>query len=244
MGSIDKALQALTLLAGEGQAGLPLAAVAERTGVHKTTAHRTLSALCYRRFVVQDPATGHYALGPAAAALGGRRNDHPKLVVLMGPALQALCNATGELVHLGVMEGGQVVYLDKVEPARPIRVWSAVGASRPAARTAMGRALLAACDPDEQVVRAYQAGAGDGSPFDLGRVLAATHRQGYATEREENEAGIACLGVPLWHHGSPVAAISVTAPVERMTPERVTELHRSLSDVVPPLLPVGYQVGF
>jgi DNA-binding IclR family transcriptional regulator len=69
--------------------------------------------------------------------------------------------------------------------------------------------------------------------------LESARRSGYAWEQEENEPGIACLGVPLLRDGIAVAAISVTAPTERMTAKRRKQWVKQFSATLPPLLPDG-----
>ena len=70
-------------------------------------------------------------------------------------------------------------------------------------------------------------------------VLERARARGYATEDQENEVGISCVAVPLLRSGSAVAAVSVTAPAERMTPARVERLHEQIRSVLPPLLPAA-----
>jgi len=233
--SVDRALQVLTTLAEAGPRGLVLADLAARTGVHKTTVHRTLAALRQRDFVTQVPG-GAYALGGAAVALGETYLAGDNLAVLLHPALVALSQEVAELVHLGVLVGTEVVYLDKVEPDRPVRVWSQVGRAIPAARTALGRALLAFRGTDRAALARYVA------PADAARVWAAlesARTTGRAVEDQENEPGIGCVAVPVLRGGVPVAAVSVTAPVERLDDERVVEVHARMRAVLPPLLPAG-----
>jgi len=225
--AVDKALRALEVLSDAGPAGLPLGALAASLGLNKSSVHRTLAALAHRGYV-DRAADGGYRLGSAALALGATWAPAEHLPALVHPALVALCEASEELVHLGVLVGGDVLYLDKVEPERPVRVWSAVGRRRPAARTALGRALLAL-------------GGGpvpDATPAD-DAAIARAREVGYAVEREENEPGIACVGVALLRAGAPVGAVSVTVPAERMSPDRPAELARLAHAVVPPLLPPG-----
>ena len=154
----------------------------------------------------------------------------------------ALCDVADELVHLGVLVGTHVVYLDKVEPERSVRVWSAVGRRSPAVTTALGRALLAFRGTDRSMLPTYARAAGDVAGADPARVwevLEAARARGYATEDQENEAGISCVAVPLLRSGVAVAAVSVTAPSDRMSPERVAWLHEQVRTVLPPLLPAG-----
>lgn len=240
--AVDRALLVLEALAPAGPRGVGLAELASTLGVHKTTLHRVLAALRYRGFVAQDPASGAYLLGAGATRLADDFLGEENLPVLLHPALVALCAATDELVHLGVLSGGHVVYLDKVEPERPVRVWSAVGRRSPAVTTALGRALLAHRGTDRVMLTGYVRAAGVARVVDaehVWSVLEQARARGYATEEQENEVGISCVAVPLLRSGSAIAAVSVTAPAERMTPDRVEALHAVLREVLPPLLPAG-----
>lgn len=261
--AVDRALLALQALARAGAQGLSLAELATQLGLHKTTVHRSLQALRFRGFVSQDPTTGSYLLGPSSTQLGDDFLSDENLPMLLHPALVALSGAVDELVHLGVLSGTHVVYVDKVEPERPVRVWSAVGRRSPAVRTALGRALLAYRGTDRVALGGYvhaadeqrAAGAASGAagpvpaeapasddPGSFDRAWAALESardRGYATEREENEPGISCVAVPLLRSGSAIAAVSLTAPAERMTTERIGWLHTRMRDVLPPLLPAG-----
>ncbi|MGC5167203.1 IclR family transcriptional regulator [Luteimicrobium sp. DT211] len=225
--AVDKALRALEALSDAGPDGLPLGPLAESLDLHKSSVHRTLAALAHRGYVDRSP-DGAYRLGAAALALGATWAPAEHLPALVHPALVALCEAGEELVHLGVLVGTDVLYLDKVEPERPVRVWSAVGRRRPAARTALGRALLALGGDLPP----------DATPADDAAVARA-RRLGYAVEQEENEPGIACVGIALVRAGVPVGALSVTVPAERMGADRPAELARLAHEVVPPLLPPG-----
>ncbi len=242
LGSVDKALLALEQLAAAGPGGLALGALAADLGLNKTSLHRTLSALRFRGYADQDPGTGAYRLGPAATALGDTFLGEENLPALLGPVLTAVCEASGELVHLGVLSGPEIVYLDKVEPARAVRVWSAIGRRRPAATTALGRSLLAFRTVDHSAMSWYATTTGDTGTTtitadSLWDTLSAARAAGYSTETEENEPGISCLAVPLLRAGQAVAALSVTAPADRMGPGRHRELARIVRSVAPPLLP-------
>ena len=245
--AVDRALLILDALAEAGAAGSSLAGLAAALGLNKSTVHRALAALRYRDFVTQDHATGAYVLGPASIALHDSYFDDDQLALLLHPALVALSAATSELVHLGVLNGAHVLYIDKVEPQRSVRVWSAVGRRRPAAATALGRAMLAYRGTTGQMLDGYVEAArsdaeGPTAPVTTDRlrqVLDDARSSGYAVEREENEPGISCLAVPLLRAGTPVGAVSITAPAERMTDERYRWLHEEMRRVLPPLLPAG-----
>jgi DNA-binding IclR family transcriptional regulator len=239
LGGVDKALLALDTLAGFGAAGAPLATLAQAVGVSKPTLHRTLAALRHRGYAEQTP-DGAYRLGPSALALGSTYLAEENLPTLLHPALTALSERVDELVHLGVLAGREVVYLDKVEPQRAVRVWSAVGRRRVAATTALGRALLSVQELDDAAIDRL-AGA-DTSARRLRQVLASTRTDGVAGETEENEPGIACIAVPLLRAGRPVAAVSITAPVERLRGAARAERIDALRSTLPGLLPAGLTV--
>jgi len=235
--SVDKALLALQELSRAGREGLALQDLATALDLNKTSLHRTLAALRFRGFVDQSPQDGRYVLGAAASALSSAFFADENLPALLRGALVALCSETDELVHLGVLSGAEILYLDKVEPARAVRVWSAVGRRQPAATTALGRAILAHGPLDTAAVRWY---AGDRLDADrLHEILDVARERGYATESEENEAGISCLAVPLLRDGAPLAAVSITAPADRMTDARRARLARTVATTVAPLLPAG-----
>ncbi|WP_029252327.1 IclR family transcriptional regulator [Paraoerskovia marina] len=208
LGSVDKALLALEVLAPLGPDGLSLGEIARRLDVAKPTVHRTLASLAHRGYVQNDE--GRYRLGPAAIALSTAYYAEENLPTLMRPALEAARDELHELVHLGAPAGAdEVIYLDKVEPSRPLRVWSAVGRRIPAQTSALGRALR-------------------------------TGRS--AEEVEENEPGIACVALPLLRNGNAFAAVSVTAPSERLDvddrPRVLNVLATTLRAHLPPTITV------
>jgi IclR family acetate operon transcriptional repressor len=243
LGSVDKALLTLDALGRAGAAGIPLADLSAEVGANKSTLHRTLAALRHRGYAEQCD-DGAYRLGPAILALSSTFLAEENLPALLRPALDALCDDVDELVHLGVLAGREVVYLDKVEPQRAVRVWSAVGRRRPAATTALGRALLAAGPlhdaDDASTLEPYLTPST--TPDRLLEALHEARGTGVASETEENERGIACAAVAVLRAGRPVAAVSITAPVERMTgrarAERLAALTRTLPDHLPPGLTV------
>ncbi|HSO69482.1 MAG TPA: IclR family transcriptional regulator [Arachnia sp.] len=239
--AVDRALQLLVALADAGPDGASLAALAASAGVNKSTAYRALSTLRLRGFAAQD-ATSAYRLGPAAFELGDRAYAPHNLAQAMRPALIALSRAADELVHLGVMAGDHVLYLDKVEPERAIRVWSVVGQRVPVASTSMGRAILAASEVPDQLLLGYLNSLPADrqvSPERLLESVAAARRWGYAVEHGENEQDVACIGTAILRGSAAVAAVSITALAVRMTPQRQQELSRLIVSEVGPLLPQG-----
>lgn len=240
--AIDRALALLIALADAGPAGSTLAELSKAAEVDKATAYRALSTLKHRGFATQSGAQGSYVIGPAAMQLADRAFTPRNLARALHPGLVAISRAADELVHLGILVGDQVQYLDKVEPEHAIRVWSAVGQLVPVASTSMGRALLAARSvPDEQLDGYLSVLPPDRSvSLDRLRDSVVTARvRGYAVELGENQPDVGCVGVPILSSGTAVAALSITAPMSRMGDERQRELGELIHRVLPPLLPEG-----
>lgn len=236
--AIDRALNLLTTLAEAGAGGLPLTELAASTGVNKSTAYRALSTMRAHGFVSQSEATGDYRLGAVAMSLGERFVTPQSLAQSLHPALVALSREAEELVHLGVLIGDQVLYIDKVEPERAIRVWSEVGRRTSAASSAMGRALLASREVPDDQLNAYL----HHSAVTLDQLITAVHaarERGFSTEIEENEPGVACMGIAIMQGPSAVAALSITTQAERLTGARQQDLSDVIRRVLPPLLPDG-----
>lgn len=240
--AVDRAVRLLVALAEAGAGGAGLSDLADKVGVNKSTAHRALATLRAHSFAIQSESTGRYGLGPSAIALGDVFWGSDNLPVAVHPALVALSREVGELVHLGVMADDQVLYVDKVEPERAIRVWSSVGQRVPAATTSLGRALLAAADLSDDQLRAYLRAVPADRQLSWEHLRDVVHQarsRGYATELEENEPGVACIGMAILRGHRTVGALSITSLAERMTPDRQVVLAEAIRGVVGPLLPEG-----
>lgn len=251
--SVDKALVLLDLLAQAGPDGSTLVDLANATGFTKPSAHRLLGALVHRGYAVRYVTEKRYGLGPSAIKLGMEFYGDENLPALLRPALESLSQATSELVHLGMLSGTQVLYLDKVDPDRAIRVWSRVGNLAPSARTGLGRALLAAEGVSGSALESYVEAAREQTDLPvnaapelrierLAEALDDARRRGWAEEVEENEHGISCVSVALTRPNGPPVAVSVTGPAERMTDARRAELGALMRDELAARSPSGLQV--
>ena len=274
VGSVDKALALLEVLAAAGPEGRSLRDIAAAAGLNKASVHRLLRALLHRGFAEQSPADQRYRLGASALELARSFGGGEELPARFAPALASISQQTEELVHLGQLDGPRVLYLDKVEPERTLRVWSRVGRRAPAARTAMGRALLAADGIRAESLSAYAAAtgaagtgtAGTGaagagavwtgapetgnaqagevlSPARLSAVVEQAALRGWAEEVEENEAGIACVGVALVRPVGRSVAVSVTGPLERLGQARRAQIGELLRETLARLAPEEFTVA-
>jgi DNA-binding IclR family transcriptional regulator len=245
IGSVDKALRALQKLGESGAEGLALTRLAHELSLNKTSLHRTLSALRHRGFVEQDPS-GHYRLGAAILALTDSCLREENLRRLFHDGLSNLCARINETCHLGVLIGEQIMYIDKAEPQRAIRIWSEIGWRNPALCTALGRAIvcqkfvdfdsLCAHFPTPLKRRTAQTRV---SMRSLWLELLEARKRGYAIEEQENEPGVTCVALALLRGIDVIAAISITTPSNRMDERRALSVTRIVHECIEPYLPPG-----
>lgn len=242
VGSVDKALALIELLAEAGPDGMALRDVVEASGLNKASAHRTLQALQHRGFAEQD-ANQRYRLGSRPALLVEQFLREENLPTLFRPALLAICREAQELVHLGILDGHNVLYLDKVEPDRTIRVWSRVGRQVSVLTTALGRAMIAAEGAGDTLLSAYTANADPVVADRFTQAVTQAREHGFATEREENEAGICCVGVALRRPTGLPVAVSLTGPSSRMGADRLDKLGNRLREMLSVSAPPGFTLA-
>ncbi|MPZ79249.1 MAG: helix-turn-helix domain-containing protein [Actinophytocola sp.] len=231
--SVDKAL-ALVLLLNEAQQ-IRVSEAADALGVARSTAHRLLNQLRAREFAVQD-GRRVYRPGPALRALTSTPSTLPDLRRALHDHLLSCSKQVSETVHLMVLEGNGVRFVDGVEGPHTLRVGPRTGVVLPAHCTSGGKALLAALSPDD--LRAlYPRGlprSNDNAVATLPaliRHLAQVRRRGYATNINESERGISAIGCPVIDAtGRTVAAMAIAAPSARCSRERIGELAPLLAD--------------
>jgi DNA-binding IclR family transcriptional regulator len=227
--SVDRALRLLQELGRHGS-GATLEELSAATGLPKSSVHRTLAALRERGFAAQQEE-GRYFIGSELLRVAFDFHERVDLRVVLRPVLTRLRDALNETVHLGLLEGGDVVYLDKLESSHPITLTSTVGGRNPAHCTAVGKALLAWTYPDEHLLRAWIAQQGTlvqrtahsiTSADALVREAERIRAGGYARDMEESEFGVRCLAAPVFLGSArPRAAVSVSAPRERLPASRI-----------------------
>ena len=242
VGSVDKALTLIEVLADAGPEGAALRDLVATSGLNKASVHRLLRALVHRGFAEQD-ASQRYRLGSRPALLVERFLSEENLPALFRPVLLGISHQVQELVHLGTLETPNVLYLDKVEPDRTIRVWSRIGRQSPALTTALGRAMIAAEGTPDESLGVYDGDADGDTGRRFRRAVEAARTNGFATEQEENEAGISCVAVALVRPAGRPVAVSITGPTSRMGSERLAELGELLRDELSSASPHGLTVA-
>lgn len=231
--ALDRAFAVLDLL-GESDTPLGLAQVASSLQLHKSTAHRFLMVL-ERHRMVERTSNGKFRLGLRLFDFGNRAIEQYDLRERAQPHLRRLVAETEETAHLCILEGAHVIYIDKIEPARSVRMITRIGSSNPVHCTSVGKAILAFL-PEDRVTDILRRTRFErfthrtiATPEALRVEIEKTHRRGYAVDDEELEEGLRCIAVPLLDaQRQPVAAISVSGPSFRVTAHKLPSIANHL----------------
>ncbi|QKV73803.1 IclR family transcriptional regulator [Amycolatopsis sp. Hca4] len=218
------------LLLGAFESGayqLGLTDLSRRSGVPKASAYRLAQELV--EWGLLERRGDCYQLGLRVFELGQRVPASAVLRAVARPALADLFAATRATIHLAVLDGAHVLFLEKVAGEANIHSHSRIGGRLPAPATATGKVLLATSpDVDEHLARFAEAGLTHltsrtvSSVDDLRKQLTVVRAKGFALEIEETMPGVGSLAVPITGaDGTVRAAVSTTAPVARLVPKRL-----------------------
>ncbi|MFI7524098.1 IclR family transcriptional regulator [Nocardia salmonicida] len=178
----------------DGRSGLGLGDVVARTGLPRSSAHRMLDRLVQLRWLRRE---GHsYCLGIRLVELGSLAVLQDRVHAAAGEHLHHLYRTTGMVVHLAVLDGTDVVYLDKIGGTLAAHVPTRIGGRLPAKKSALGKALLA---------------VGGTEPEDL-----SIRKLGFAMERNGALPGFGCIAAPIGPVGESTTAVSICGPLNRM----------------------------
>ncbi|WBP94592.1 IclR family transcriptional regulator [Mycolicibacterium neoaurum] len=209
----------LVLDAFDGPGRLTLAQIVRRTGLPRSSAHRMLERLVQLRWLRRSGRD--YELGMRLVELGSLAVHQDRLHKAAIPMLHELHAATGLVVHLAVLEGSDVVYMEKVGNRLTAAIPTRVGGRQPAHCAAVGKAILAfAGEPDLDVASAStlprRTKYSISTPAQLRAELAKVRSHGVAFDREESVPGFGCVAAPIGDPGEAVAAVSVCGPMGQM----------------------------
>ncbi|MCD1635805.1 IclR family transcriptional regulator [Martelella mediterranea] len=218
MPSVDKALRALLVLAEAGPEGMPLIEVAKKLGLNRSSLHVTLGALRFRDFVAQSPITGYYRLGSAVGYLSQSYLNSLDIRLTLRPAILRLADQINEVCHIAVLEGQEILYIEKIESRRAIQPGTRVGMRLPALTTAMGRAMVAYECPTFESFKIRFKNAltprTKNAPKTLeeewSRIVDA-RRMGFGVDNEENVEGLTAVAVAVLDDARPIAAVSAVS---------------------------------
>jgi DNA-binding IclR family transcriptional regulator len=208
----------LVLDAFDGPGRLTLAQIVRRTGLPRSSAHRMLERLVKLRWLRRNGRD--YELGMRLVELGSLAVHQDRLHRAAIPLLHDLHRATGLVVHLAVLDGADVVYLEKIGDRMIAAIPTRVGGRQPAHCTAVGKAMLADREDSAQAdainLATRKTRYSVNTPAQLAAELAKVRAHGVAFDREESLPGFGCVAAPIGGPGEAVAAVSVCGPMSRM----------------------------
>lgn len=242
-----RVLDSVLTLSQDTKAGVSVSELARHSGEHASSICKHLAAFEQFGLIQQDPQTERYAIGNYALRLADTVLKHLDLRQASKGTLQKLVDQSGETVHLVIRDGLRVVYIEKYESTKAIRMHSELAARNPLYCTGVGKVILAFSPPAllEAVIQ-------EGLPrftehtlttaSDLQTDLALIRSRGYAIDLEEHENDVHCVAAPIYNHqGYVVGAISIAGPKWRMTLEQLTEFGHQVKSAA---AVISQQIGY
>ena len=227
---IDRCFAILEEIA-DNQGEASLAELGRALSIPHSTIHRILSTLLNLGYVEQNQQNGHYKLGLKLLHLSNAVLESLELRSMSQKYLKELMQETGETANLVVLDGDEVVYIEKEESRASVRVFKLIGARAPVHTTGAGKVLLsemAHIDIIEILRRKGLPSLTPQSIIDSTRFfdeLEIVKKQGFALDDEECELGARCIAVPVRNHtGRVIASLSISGPTSRLTNQRIRKL--------------------
>jgi DNA-binding IclR family transcriptional regulator len=222
--------------------------LSRRLGIGKSTTHRLLHTLASEKLLEQDPETGAYRLALVMHELGSSVQTSLDIHSASSPIVDQLRNITRETVQIAVLDGRQVVYVERREAPQTLRLFGQVGHRNDAHCTSTGKVLLAALDGAELDRTLAGWRLPKHTPYTITdqRALRAqldkVRAQGWAENVNEFELGVGSLAAPIRTSlGETVAALSVAGPVQRLGED---SLRRFVRPVVEAAAAISRRLGW
>lgn len=219
--SFSKFIAVLQAIADE-PGKLDMARLGRRVTYPRGTLYRIVTALIAENLVTQNRETGALHLGHRLIHFASKSWETSDLRSSARDHIEALRNATGETVHLAVPSGTGMVYIDKLESPRAVRMMSRIGTRVEMHSTSVGKAYLAALSAERcrEIVESLDMRPRTGKTItDVDALLAEIERtraRGYSFDNEENEPDIRCIGGAIVDRsGQAVGAVSLSIPLYR-----------------------------
>lgn len=227
---VDRTFNVIETLATCSE-NMSLTEISSMTGITKSATHRILQTLKARGYVAQS-SNEQYYLTLKICSVSRNVLDKLNTINIARPYLKRLSSSVHQTVYIVAREGMEAVYLDRQEDATAsFRMVSSIGRRRLLHVSAVGKSILAELSDDEIMNYWEAAPKPQLTPFtimDLGvlfKEIDTIRTSGYAMDDQENTLGIRCMAVALSDfRGKPSYAISISTPVDFMTPEKADEL--------------------
>jgi len=235
--SLSRALWLMNALA-ECPQGLSLSEVAHRVQLPTSTAHRLLTTLQNERYVRFESERSAWLIGVQAFQVGSTFVRSRDMVAMARPYMRRLMEESGETVNLAISDRTEVVYLAQVECHKMMRAIAGPGGRAHMHCSGVGKALLAHASPSDVTDIIQAKGLARETPKTISKPdamkaeLSLTRERGYAIDDEENAIGLRCVaGVIFDEHAEPLAGLSVSGPMARLTDVRLPVLGAAVKQI-------------
>jgi DNA-binding IclR family transcriptional regulator len=226
--SIERAVKVIELLS-ENPRGLKLTEIGSRLAMNPSSLHHLLNTLLPYDYIAQNRDTKKYLLGFRFLEISRRILDNLDIRKVARKYLEALRQKTREAVHLVVLRGNKVVYIDKFDNPGGLSLATYIGFATDPHAAAGGKVLLAELPPKRvkeiyrnRKLKKYGKKTLTKLPMLL-EALATVRQQGYAIDDEEYYEGVRCIAAPIRSGGQVVASISVTGSIFSITMDRIED---------------------
>jgi DNA-binding IclR family transcriptional regulator len=243
LGKVTDILDCFSVTARE----LSVTEIARRTRLPKSTAHRIIDSLRACGFLEQDATRERYRLGMKLFEYGSTVLSNMELHRVAGPFVESLTRRAGEGVHLCVFNGHHMLLVKRAMRASSSQNTLTTMEESACYSTGVGKATLA-FQSDTVIRRIIEAGLVPFTehtitdPQALRAELEAVRQRGYAIDNCEHDVDVRCVAAPIRNsNGHVFAAISVSGPARRMTPERLAALAPMVQDHA---ASISAQLGF
>lgn len=228
----SRVLDILILLSNCAE-GLTLTEIANSIGVPKSSISPYIHTLHERKFIAINRQNSKYVIGINSFLVGSAYLKNLNVLPVIKEEMQYIVNKCYETCNLGIIDQENVLYIEKVDSPESIRLISYVGKCLPAYCTALGKALM--CDYSEDKLRnlynnelkAYTKNTITNFNV-LSEQLRNVQKANFAYENEEVMDQLICIAVPIRKNGQVAMAISVSIPIFRRTPEKITLVKKLL----------------
>jgi len=230
----SRVLDILELLATYPE-GLTLTEIAEAISAPKSSIFPIVHTMSERKFILENKYNSKYTIGISSFCVGESYSSNKSTLQFINSEMKSIVSQAGEICQMGILDGGDVLYIAKVDSKEPIRLLSHVGKRLPAYCTALGKALLSDRSM-EQIKKYYPNGLKvynerTISNFDdLWSQILEIKKTNVAFENAEYSIDIRCVAVPLFAEGRIIAALSISMPSYRASEEKVLACAKILLD--------------
>lgn len=222
---------------GKGEPQLGVSDLARRLAVTKSTAHRLVHTLAAGGLLERDEDSGGYRLSVVMQTLGASARSSSELHGAATTVLDHLRNVTRETVQVAVLDGADVLYVERRESPQAVRIFGRIGNRASPHATSTGKMLLAFLPAEELDRRLGGARLGRRTPYTitdpsvLRSELDRIRSRGWAENVNESEIGIASIAAPIRNaSGEVIAALSVAGPVQRLDGDNLRRFARPVTE--------------